>query len=282
MLICASITTLVVNGSKFYSEYEQVAYWEITSFEYFTSIFFIDPSVFGSTFGQTDARWVEGVYWTLWREVLFYLTVAALFWTVPARFFALTWATLQGFSTILLIYPGSLENSGTIGVFVEQLLQPTTLAFFTVGMFLWRAKNNQLERAMCIAVGFAVVSITARTGIQLNWAAEIDAHVSAMAVIYRAGMYFSIGALVCLAVFKPVWVNVLTHRWLQVIGLISYPLYLCHERIGMIFLHYLHDAGFPSLLALGFMLAIVFCLAYFVHRFIEMPGKNTILKLFSK
>jgi len=282
MLVCASLTTLVVNGSGFYSEHEEISYWEITSVEYFASIIFIDPSLVGPAFGQADARWVEGVYWTLWREVLFYVTVALLFWTVQTRFFTLAWAILQGFSTILLVFAGGLENAGLAGIVIQQILQPTTLAFFTFGMFLWRAHNNQLDTAMWAAAGFAIISIISRTGIQLFWGIEVDGQFSVLTIMYRAGMYVSMGVLISLAIFKPIWVNALSYSWFRLVGLISYPLYLCHERVGIILLNKFYAAGLPSLVALAVVLCIVFMLALAVHRFVEMPGKNSILNFISK
>ena len=82
MLVCATLSTLIINWSDVAYVYENVARWHVTPVEYVSSIFFIPPDMTADLFGiqQSDTpRWVEGVYWTLWSEVRFYAVIALAF-----------------------------------------------------------------------------------------------------------------------------------------------------------------------------------------------------------
>jgi peptidoglycan/LPS O-acetylase OafA/YrhL len=71
-------------------------------------------------------------------------------------------------------------------------------------------------------------------------------------------------------------------RPLVIIGLISYPLYLIHEKLGWIAILALKRKGVPPIVAVSAVFAAMLGLAYFLHRVIEMPVQGMIRRAYRR
>jgi peptidoglycan/LPS O-acetylase OafA/YrhL len=73
---------------------------------------------------------------------------------------------------------------------------------------------------------------------------------------------------------RPTWLRFLQWRPIQVVGLVSYPLYLLHETAGLVLTEKLvswTNNSVPIALLLALVLVVFIFLAYFVFAFFEKP-----------
>ncbi|MFJ2776072.1 acyltransferase family protein [Kitasatospora sp. NPDC087315] len=204
-------------------------------------------------------RHVDGVYWTLWVEMRFYLLFALVVAT------GLTYRKVVAFCGIWTI-AAVLAPQAQIPL-LTTLAMPNESPFFIagVGMFLmYRFGQNLLLWGI---VGFSwILALTRLDSIQevyvnvlghtLSW--------SVMAAAVTAAFALVLGA--ALGLFD--WVQ---WKWLTVAGALTYPLYLIHQEIGWTLIHYLLTRHFSVQLALVTALATVLVAAWLIHRLIERP-----------
>ncbi|MEO0818166.1 MAG: acyltransferase [Pseudomonadota bacterium] len=276
MLVCATLSTLIINGSGIAHIYENVARYEVTAVEYWSSIFFIPPDLTAGVLGIEQAdrpRWVEGVYWTLWAEVRFYALIALAYWLSPRGAFLWVWAGLQVASTVLDI---AMQATGGFngGTAAGMVLQPDILGWFTLGLVAWKARTLGAHPALLLASGAAIIAllvgpIVSISGVAVGLTDRVLREGVLMVAIATPFVLFLRGSrLVAPLAWNP----------MVTIGLASYPLYLFHERPGMAYLHWLNSAGVPPWVAVFIAIGIAIATAILIHKLVEMPGKRVMLK----
>jgi peptidoglycan/LPS O-acetylase OafA/YrhL len=206
----------------------------------------ISDYLVGLTMASSDLgyRWVDGAYWSLLIEIKFYAWIALLYFAFAARFL---WAW---FVFCLVAFVG-----GHFSDLVAQAAIRDYLPFFTAGMgFYLQFKNRRIERG-------AVILFVAAGLMYIGWRSfGIAVHVltAAMIVLFEL---FVIGRM----------------RWLErtglaSLGLVSYPLYLLHQDIGVGLIARLEMIwNVPWPLAVVVVTAPLVALATAVHRYIEKP-----------
>ncbi|MEM9739353.1 MAG: acyltransferase [Pseudomonadota bacterium] len=276
MLVCATLSTLVINGSGIAYIYENVARYEVTTVEYWSSIFFIPPDLTAGILGIEQAdrpRWVEGVYWTLWAEVRFYALIALAYWLSPRWAFLWVWASLQGASTVLdiVIQATGGFNGGTA---LGMALQPDILAWFTLGLVAWKVRTLGAHPALVVAaiaaiIGLLVGPMVSVAGGTVGLTDRVLREGVLMVAIATPFLLFLRGSrLVAPLAWQP----------LVMVGLASYPLYLFHERPGMAYLHWLNSAGISPWISVFVAIGIAIATAILIHKLVEMPGKTLLIK----
>ncbi|MFF1793049.1 acyltransferase family protein [Kitasatospora sp. NPDC058263] len=204
-------------------------------------------------------RHVDGVYWTLWVEMRFYLLFAIVVAT------GLTYRKVVAFCGIWTIL-AVLAPQADLPL-LTTLAMPNESPFFIagVGMFLmYRFGQNLLLWGI---VGFSwILALTRLTSIQevyvnvlghpLSWNVMAGAVTAAFALVLGAA----------LGVFD--WVQ---WKWLTVAGALTYPLYLIHQEIGWTLIHWLLTKDFGVRAALGTTLLAVMVAAWLIHRLVERP-----------
>lgn len=268
MLVCATVTTLVVNGTGFHERFTSLSYWQVTPFEYVLSIFFIDPAVVAKGLGYPPARWVDGAYWTLWAEVRFYALIAFVFWIVPRRLFFWAWAATQVASTattIMLLSTPSDQLDISLGT--QLLLQPELLCWFTLGICGYAYYSGRAGPAIILAGMFALCDLFAQAVLAQNTTTltvPLDRFVLFACVLLPFTLFVCRSRLT----------TPLSARFLTAIGIASYPLYLIHQIVGIILIQALSDAGTPPILALLLVTVIVILIALMITRYIEEPVRR--------
>ncbi|CAB45339.1 MULTISPECIES: acyltransferase family protein [Streptomyces] len=201
---------------------------------------------------------VEGVYWTLWAEMRFYLLFALVVWRgVTYRrvvVFCCVWATAA------VVAKRGEANP------ISDLVMAQDCWFFIAGLafyLMYRFGQNLLLWGM-IAFCFAMGNYTAMT----TWRATLDNvgdNVPDWGVAVVLTVFFVTMAGVALGWFRRVdW------RWLPTAGALTYPLYLLHESIGWeVFHRYQYTVN--QWVLVGGTLAGVLVLSYLVHRLVEKP-----------
>ncbi|MFJ9947007.1 acyltransferase family protein [Kitasatospora sp. NPDC091207] len=204
-------------------------------------------------------RHVDGVYWTLWVEMRFYLLFAIVVAT------GLTYRKVVAFCGIWTIL-AVLAPQAQIPL-LTTLAMPNESPFFIagVGMFLmYRFGQNLLLWGI---VGFSWILALTRLGSIQEVYVNVLGHPlswNVMAGVVTAAFALVLGA--ALGLFD--WVQ---WKWLTVAGALTYPLYLIHQEIGWTLIHFLLTKHFGVGAALGTALVTVMVGAWLIHRLVERP-----------
>ncbi|MFJ4467335.1 acyltransferase family protein [Streptomyces sp. NPDC089424] len=208
-----------------------------------------------------DVDHVDGVYWTLWAELRFYLLFALVVWR------GLTYRRVIAFcciwTTLALLAKG--YGSGPL----SDLFMAQYCWFFIAGLafyLIYRFGPNLLLWgivALCFAMGQHTAMQTWRRTLQ-----HVGHNVPGWGVAVLLAVFFAVLAGVSLG-----WFHRINWRWLPAAGALTYPLYLFHESIGWeIFHHLQHRVDHWTLLA-GTVAAMLL-LAHLVHQLVEKPVAN--------
>lgn len=206
-----------------------------------------------------DVGHVDGVYWTLWVELRFYLLVTVL------AAFGITRRRVLWFAAL---WPAAALLARTLGWSdgVVWLVAPYA-PLFAAGMALYviHRCGHALVPWLLVAANAAaaaVVLVPARMH-SLGANSVVPPHAAGLAVALLACV-----GLVALVTLTPLarW------RWsvLTTVGALTYPLYLTHEYWGLWIVHLLHDR-LPVWAVLTAATAFSLLLAWLVHRFVEKP-----------
>lgn len=270
LILCSALTTLIIMGVGIHHRYESLAGWAVTPTEFISSILFVDPMDFGRITGQTGLDWVDGAYWTLWIDVRFYLLVAAVYWLFSdRRSFAIAWTCVQAASILVLILQFYLETP--MSWIPGALLQPSYLYWFTLGMaasYHIQLKETRLALLLGVAgsIGLALESVIAA---RMFFGGDIAPQLA---------IYLSLVGLFLFTLVKSPVTPFLTLRSVLLIGYVSFPLYIFHQRAGISAMVFFSDLGVPPLLILPLVTALVLLVAMGLHYFFEKPVRNLAIK----
>lgn len=202
-------------------------------------------------------RSLDGVFWTLWVELLFYLTVALFLWRDM---------TYQRLLAFVFLWPllGMLSLQGDSKL-LQTLLLPDFSPLFAVGMGLYLIHSQGHDLVRWLAVGVNAVLASHQTADRfLPGMSQSTGHQLSPEVTWLVILGFV--AVVALITTTPLrnagW------KWMSIAGALTYPLYLVHEMWGWWIIRSLHGAvgAWPSVaIALGSSLLM----AWLIHRFIE-------------
>jgi peptidoglycan/LPS O-acetylase OafA/YrhL len=211
--------------------------------------------------------WVDGVYWTLGVEIVFYATVFAVlmlgqFPRIPLLFAAMGCAS-AAFWLAWFLAPGLM---GKLPYQFTPLLLLDQGCFFALGGFAWLATKQRLLAwhwlviAICVAAGLAQITHTAA-----GLAARVGgAPVWLPAVVWLIGMGAVI-ASIALAKRAP------SARWAGIarsVGLATYPLYLLHDVVGAAIIRLMAFAPWAGLLA---AIVLVVAFSFVISTWVEPP-----------
>lgn len=202
-----------------------------------------------------DVRHVDGVYWTLWAELRFYVLIVLLTaWGITRRRI-LAFAALWPLAAELLapVVGNEWFSQATITGYAP---------FFAGGMMLyliyrdghrplpWLILAMNVSLAVRAAVPAQVHRIGANTVFEPNpWI------VGAIAVL----CFVAVGAVALTRLRELAW------RWLLTAGALTYPLYLTHEYWGWWVIDHLY-AAWGRWGTLAAAVAMAFLLAWLVHQ----------------
>jgi peptidoglycan/LPS O-acetylase OafA/YrhL len=201
---------------------------------------------------------VDGVYWTLWLELRFYLLFALVVWR------GLTYRRVVAFcclwATIALLAEGYGADP------LSELVMADYCWFFIAGLvfyLMYRFGCNLLLwgiAALCFAMGQHTAMQSWRRSLQY-----VGHAIPGWGVAVLITIFFVVMAGVSLG-----WFQRINWRWLPAAGALTYPLYLLHEFIGWEIFHRLQYTVNHWVL-LGGTVAGVLLMAHVVHRLVERP-----------
>ncbi|WP_158437820.1 acyltransferase family protein [Naasia lichenicola] len=202
---------------------------------------------------------VDGVYWSLWAELKFYVILGV---------FLMVGITRQRVLLLAIAWPvvGSLLTVLGLPI-VNDLLMPRYAPFFAAGMILY----------LIFREGWTLVSGLA---LLLNWTLMV--RIAYVDVVQRITEQTSIPAnptviaalftafIAIIALISQTRLASISWRWLTLAGSLTYPIYLLHMVIGWWAISMLYPA-LPKTVVLAIVLGGLFLVAYLIHRLVERP-----------
>lgn len=209
-------------------------------------------------FGVYDAN---GVYWSLWVELRFYVLISVL---------VIAGVTLNRclvFMGVWLLAAGYF--AGSEEAWVDLVVMPKYAAYFVGGMaFFLMTKFGPRLVLWCLAGisgGLAVSAALDRVAGRIENVGYAAMPVPPWAVVATVIGFYALMAMVALG-----WLGWLRWRGLVVLGALTYPLYLFHTPAAVLIVPALRDTLPPPLTALVTVLAAM-AFSYLVYRVAERP-----------
>jgi peptidoglycan/LPS O-acetylase OafA/YrhL len=209
------------------------------------------PALFG-------AEQIDGAYWSLQAELIFYLNMLLLHRLGVFRqplHAVLGWVALSALAAGV----EAAAATGWLPAGAAQVSKLTTLAslkyfpLFGVGILLYAWRTGRLDnRPAALGVAFCVVGVAIHHGMT------------------AAAIAIGLSALLAAAVIGRL--PLLRAPGLAFLGALSYPLYLVHQNIGYIVMRGAEAAGLGSNLGLAIAVVLALGLAYALHRLVERPS----------
>ncbi|MFI5677767.1 acyltransferase family protein [Streptomyces cellulosae] len=197
---------------------------------------------------------VDGVYWTLWSELRFYL----LFLVVVAT--GLTYRKVVVFccvwGTVAMIAPAAKSP------LLELVANPGGAWYFIAGLALYLMHRFGQDLLLWGILAMAWLMGQRELGQRID---EVE-HVSGWrgSVLIYTVFLLAMVAIALGATDRIRW------KWLVTAGALTYPLYLMHYAAGTAMINRLHDTMDARLLVVV-VLAGFMGLSWLVHRFVERP-----------
>jgi peptidoglycan/LPS O-acetylase OafA/YrhL len=217
-------------------------------------LIFVPPLFLEKLLGSQQGL-LEGVFWTIFVEVAFYLIFGFLYYRLKERaIYALALISVLGIIIKVAATQGLLSNLAQLSAAIGLQF----FSWFTTGALVYQyrkeATRNNLV-LLCISIFITCLSMVSRSS-------QIGMAVSFLVILlFLAPPYLS-------------WLErALTLRPLLLLGFISYPLYLLHENllISMILKLVAFAPFVPLVLSPVLPILALVLLAYLVAKYIE-PG----------
>ncbi len=211
----------------------------------------------------------DGAFWSLFVEAKFYVMVAALFWIAGSK-------NVLGILTLVAVFGNMLGPiaylagaSGFTLWMIDYALIPLYLPWFIIGLFVYELHTQKrpsrtglasLTAALLIIAGHAVYNALSGYG------SPVVLLVQALTIALFFGAFY----------LRPLQ-GLLSASVLVFIGVISYPLYLIHQHIGVSIIHATLGGPLKGPVSLIIPIVIVsgmVTLAWLIYRFVEVPGQR--------
>lgn len=203
-----------------------------------------------------DLRNIDGTFWSLQVELVFYLAVLVLVGSGRLRWLG---PVLLGWVVVgLLVRPTLLALAPAQAPWLlphlERIFILEWVHLFGLGYVFYRlSRRHQLD---LLSLALIALGLWRQTQVSLPWSIWL---LTAYLVIFGLSMA---GALRFVA-----W------RPLVALGAMSYPLYLVHSNIGYLVIRDMEGRGASASLAIGAAMAVAFALAFLLHHGVEEPAR---------
>jgi peptidoglycan/LPS O-acetylase OafA/YrhL len=211
---------------------------------------------------------VDGVYWTLVYEFIFYAWMFALLATGLLH---------RHFLKICAIWLSiSLISIFLIDVRIVEFVFMTYYAgAFASGLLIWHAYRNGWSKAHKLLLTLSVFSLG--LGIQhLGTQGDLPNSVPPSLLVSMICSVLCVGVVYAGVNAKDVPIK---RSFAIALGAISYPLYLLHQEAGYAILRHAGEAGVPPLLSGAVLTVFFIVLAYAVHVIFEKPIRKVLIKV---
>ncbi len=268
--ICATVTLLACVAGDLYSGHELLRRYV------------------GSLLLLPKAPWMEGVYWTLVLEIIFYAMVGLMILGRRIHRIDLLaiFLTLYSGSAIIIAWLFHDTDIGWLSSLIGVVRGKRQLlgwhgVFFAMGIYFYLASVGRL-RAISAVLATATLALCC---LQIYVGAALP-RAEALAEIGQEEMamrlpWIPIAAFLLFTAVIPLsirygarigqHVSVRMASLFRVLGLMSYPIYLLHFTLGLVMIRWLVTWGASPIFALGATCMLVMVLSWAIARFFE-PG----------
>ncbi|MGW2601814.1 acyltransferase family protein [Streptomyces klenkii] len=198
---------------------------------------------------------VDGVYWTLFIELKFYVMFAVVVAT------GVTYRKCVLFCVLWTIV--ALASVQADIKLLDQWAMPLFQPYFVAGIafyLMYRYRPNALLWGI-VAMSLLLAEHQIGRRVRDNTTHHIPDW-PAKLIVFVA---FVLMALIACGVF-----NRMQWRWLSTAGALTYPLYLIHQYIGMTVIYGLRDRVPRPALVAG-LIVVMLCAAWLMHKLVERP-----------
>ena len=205
---------------------------------------------------------VDGAYWTLSYQLLFYGVLAVVIWLKKTKSIPellLAWTVLC-IPLSVLKYMG---NNHAVLKLARLGMMSDYLPYFALGAFSYFLYRGREKRMLILCAACMALS--------------------AVDIYFAHGRVGIVMFAVDLCLMIPVIIRIEPPKWLDsraVRGFsdISYPFYLLHQYIGYVILFYLRRAGMTSEAVILIPAAIIALVSIPLHRYVEIPAWQSVSK----
>lgn len=188
--------------------------------DFLPSLSFISPAIWSAALG-TEVRWLDGVFWTLWVEAVFYAVAAIAFFGLKDRAGLLVMAIAAG--ELLVAIPVDGLGMGwkplALANFAGEKFGAMHFFWFACGICIWRyIAGGQADRRLL--AGAAACALLAGLRVALDEGAALGLLLGPVVLALVFGACFTEPGRRLAASSVPVF-----------FGFISYPLYLVHQNL---------------------------------------------------
>ena len=199
---------------------------------------------------------VDGVYWTLLVELIFYALMAGIFTArlLPhIEWVALFWLGLNALENhnLLIEIPGKLKHF--------LILEHAHLFIMGIVLYRLRQHGGSILRYGILAACFAS---------QIALYPEVDKHLTVLILIV-VFLLINAGKLRAIAI-PP----------LLALGTISYPLYLIHQNTGYIVIRTLENSGISPTISIVVATSVAIALSVLMTYYVEQTSLRWLKKLY--
>jgi len=197
---------------------------------------------------------VDGVYWTLWSELRFYLLFLVVVWT------GLTYRKVVVFCCVW----GAAAMLAPISELplLELVANPEGAWYFIAGLSLYLMHRFGQDLLLWGILAMAWLMGQRELGIRID---EVE-HVSG----WRGSVLIFTVFLLAMVAIALGATDRIRWKWLVTAGALTYPLYLTHYAAGTAVISRLRDTMDARLLVVS-VIAGFLLLGWLVHRFVERP-----------
>jgi peptidoglycan/LPS O-acetylase OafA/YrhL len=263
MILCSTITFFVV---MLMDQRQQFPFFHSrTVLDFLPSWTFIPPILWNAILNREGIAYVDGVYWSLFAEIVFYIFGGIIFFLKP-RAFLQNWlgATLFVNSIRLVtspknhfLFPDNINSVFSIIYNVYLELHFSYWVYFSLGVFFYHLYSKNIRHRS------AIVMMAMLVGLEVYFIGDNTLRILLLAVI----------VLFLILVYRESWLSFLRLKGVVWIGLVSYPLYLLHENIGIILINRIGEiTNRIGAAYLPFIIAIVMLVvSSLIFKFYERP-----------
>ena len=205
-------------------------------------------------FGAGD---LDGVYWTLSYEIIFYFLISLLLAYQLMRY-------------LIFILGGWLLYSAYAGFAIftspfATLLLPAYGPFFIAGMlfYLLQQKMGNAKQLYGLLIGSWVLAVRHSLAHAKDNAEYYHTSFSPLVIAVLISLFY---LLFLLIIFRKI--DLYRYKWLSWLGSLTYPLYLLHHNLGDILFQRLGGKTDKYVLLIGIILFMLL-LAYLLHVYVE-------------